>query len=102
MNDWIIIKQGTWLYAGEVVCDIRILKHGWFYGSGDYEDEEGVREDRPGEYYYIEYSAAGERGVYRGPHGGYASLEEALWEAAVSTHQTVRWETETPLAEDRT
>jgi len=44
-EDWEVVKQGTWLYANEIVCDLRILKHGWNYGSGYYEDEEDIRED---------------------------------------------------------
>src|SRR5215813_1213413 len=45
-EDWEVVKQGTWLYTDEIVCGLRILRHGWYYGSGDYEDEESIREDR--------------------------------------------------------
>jgi hypothetical protein len=90
-NEWIVLREGTWLYAGETICDIRILKHGWCYGSGDYEDEPEVQDDRQGEFYYIEFGVAGERGVYMGRSGCYESLEEALNAAAVATKNTVVW-----------
>jgi hypothetical protein len=50
MDGWTVIKEGTWLYAGEVTCDIRIPKHDWCYGTGDYEDEPEIRDDRQGEF----------------------------------------------------
>ena len=40
-----VLRQGTWLYANEVVCDIRIVRHDWRYGTADYEDPPDVRED---------------------------------------------------------
>ncbi len=90
-TEWEIVKLGTWLYAGEIVCDIRILKHGWRYGSGDYEDELQVREDKQGEFYYIQYGSTVERGIFSGHGGCYNSLEEAMNIAYSATHGTVVW-----------
>jgi hypothetical protein len=90
-EDWVVIKTGTWLLAAEVICDIRILKHGWCYGSGDYEDDPEWRDDKEGEFYYIEYGAAGERGVFRSRSGCYESLDDAMDAAGASTFNTVVW-----------
>jgi hypothetical protein len=90
-EDWHIIKQGTWLYAGQVVCDIRIVKHHWRYGSGDYEDNPEDREDRQGEFYYIQYGSTIERGIYPGHGVCCDSLEEAIKQANSQTQDTVRW-----------
>jgi hypothetical protein len=90
-DDWEVVKQGTWLYANEIVCDLRILKHGWNYGSGDYEDEEDVREDQEGEFFYIEYDSPTNSTDYKTRVGGYESLEEAMTAALLATHGTVSW-----------
>lgn len=86
-----VLKQGTWLYAGEVVCDIRIVKHDWRYGTGDYEDPPEVREDQQGEFYYLEFGSAVKRGEYPSRGGCHYSLSEAVREADAATHGTVRW-----------
>jgi hypothetical protein len=90
-EDWEIIKQGTWLYSGEVVCDVRIVKHGWRYGSGDYEDDPEVREDTQGEFYYVQYGSTTDRGVFYEPGFCFNSLEEAINDAYSQTLGTVRW-----------
>jgi len=90
-EDWEVVKQGTWLYANEIVCDLRILKHGWNYGSGDYEDEEDIREDHEGEFYYVEYSSPANPTEYRSRAGGYNSLEEAMKAATSATHGAISW-----------
>jgi hypothetical protein len=90
-EDWQVIKQGTWLYAGETACDLRILKHGWNYGSGDDADEKDIREDREGEFYYIEYGSPTKPTEYKTRHGGYETLEEAMTAAISATHGTISW-----------
>jgi len=84
-----VVKQGTWLYADEVICDIRILKRGWRYGTGDYEDPPAVREERKGEFYYIEFGSTVKRGEYASG-GCHESLAEALNAAESATHGTVK------------
>jgi hypothetical protein len=72
-------------------CELRILRHGWYYGSGDYEDEEYTREDREGEFYYIEYGSPINPTENKSRAGGYESLEEAMRAANLATHGTVSW-----------
>ena len=90
-EDWEIVKHGTWLYAGQVICGLRILKHGWHYGSGDYEDEKSIRDDREGEFYYVEYGSPTNPTEYKAGGGCFTSLEEAMKSARSATHNTVSW-----------
>jgi hypothetical protein len=89
--DWEIVKEGTALYADEVVYSVHILKHGWSYGSGDYEDEPEVQEDREGEFYYIRFKLPQHMGRYSGLEGAYSSFEEAIQRVAIATSGTVTW-----------
>jgi hypothetical protein len=90
-EDWVVVKQGAWLYADEIVCGLRILRHGLNYGSGDYEDEENIREDREGEFYYVEYGSPTNPTEYKTRVGGYESLEEAMTAATLATHGAISW-----------
>ena len=90
-EDWEVVKQGTWLYENGIVCELRILRHGWNYGSGDYEDEENIREDQEGEFYYIEYGSPRGTIEYKTSFGGYKSLEEAMTAAALATRGAISW-----------
>lgn len=85
-----ILKQGTWLYDGEVICDLRIVRHDWYYASGDYEDPPEVREDRQVEFYYLEFAPPLKRGEFQGG-GCYESIAEALRDSARLTNGTVKW-----------
>jgi hypothetical protein len=90
-EDWEVIKQGTWPHADEIVCDLRILRHGWNYGSGDDGDEKDIREDQEGEFYYIEYGSPTNPTEYKTRVGGYESLEEAMTAVTVATHGAISW-----------
>ena len=76
-----VLKQGIWLYAGVVMCDIRIVKHNWRYGTGDYEDPPEMREDLQGEFYNLEFGSPVKRGGYPSRGGCHLSLAEAVSEA---------------------
>jgi hypothetical protein len=55
------VKRGTWLYAGNIPCEVRIVRHHTLYGSGDYEDPPEIAEEREVECFYIFYhTPAGE------------------------------------------
>jgi hypothetical protein len=75
------VKQGTFLYDGSVVCDVRVVQTEVCFGSGDSEDPPEVAEDRPGPCFYVEYGSTTKRGEYRAGSGGYGALEEAVAEA---------------------
>jgi hypothetical protein len=89
--DWQVVKTGTWLYAGEVPCTVSILKHGWAYGTGDYEDEPEDRDDREGEFSYVEYHAPNHTGESRSRIGAFDLLDEAVQAAVLAGNGTVKW-----------
>ena len=78
-----VVKQGTFLYAGAVVCDIRILKTDRRPGTGDQE----------GEFFTIQYGSTTARGEFVAGGGWFASLEQAmdLARAAVGTNGGLNW-----------
>ena len=73
-----IVRQGTWLYSGEVECDVRIVLCPIFYGSGDLDDQPEFAEDILEPTYYVEFSSTTDRGVFRASGGAYSTLEAAL------------------------
>lgn len=91
-----IVKQGTFLYAGAVQCDIRIVLSPVFFGSGDYEDEDEVREDRNEPTFYVEYGSTTERGIFNSRGGGFLSLDSAVAaaEASLGGNGSVTWQDE--------
>lgn len=40
------VRHGTWLYAGCVPCEVRIVPHDMLYGSGDDEDAPEIAADQ--------------------------------------------------------
>jgi hypothetical protein len=52
-----VAKTGTFLYDGEVICDIRIARSPVCHGSGDYEDPPEIATDHERETFYIEYES---------------------------------------------
>jgi len=73
-----IIRRGTWLYAGEVECDVQIVLCPIYYGSGDLDDPPKFAEDILEPTYYVEFGSTTERGVFVAGGGAYSTLEAAL------------------------
>ena len=90
-DDWPIMREGVWLYAGSVRVAVRILKSAEIWGSGDYEDEESVRENRSGEFYFLAYEAAGAPGNFCNLVPNLVSLENAVF-VAQDKFPGIRWE----------
>jgi hypothetical protein len=91
--DLTVVKQGTFLYADTVVCDIRIVKTNIRHGSGDYEDPPEIADDSAGEFYDVEFGSTTQRGVYLSSIRGLISLDQALRaaEQAPGIGATLRW-----------
>jgi hypothetical protein len=89
-----VVKAGTWLYNGEVLCDVRIVFTRFRWGSGDYEDPPEYRDDQMRDTYHIMYGSTMERGKF-GPvgYGRCDTLEEAVREVE-ATVSGVRWSDE--------
>jgi hypothetical protein len=65
-----------------------------WYGTGDYEDPQEIREDREVECYYVWYESPGPPGPvgpFNSGSGAYATLAEAEAYVVKATHGTVRW-----------
>lgn len=77
-DDWPILKEGVWLYAGSVPVAVRVLLSAETWGTGDYEDEESVRENRQVECYFLAYEMAGTPGNFCNLMPNIMSFEDAM------------------------
>jgi hypothetical protein len=85
------VMRGTWLYAGRVPCEVRIVRHRTLYGSGDHEDEPSISEDREVECFYVLYQTP--VGLPQWVGGGVAPhLIEAVSIAEEKLSGGVAWE----------
>lgn len=84
------IRVGVWMYAGTVETAVRILQTQVAFGTGDYEDEPEGACDRPGLYFYVEWSEAGDT-TGRSRVGPFNSLEDAEEYVRKTSYRTVKW-----------
>ncbi len=73
-----VIKEGVWLYAGDVLTDVRIVAHPITYGSGDWEDADDIQDDRPEPSFAVEWGSPGERGVFRSAVLNFSDADAAI------------------------
>lgn len=84
------IKRGTWLYAGSVPCEVRIVRHHTLYGSGDYEDSPVIADDQEVECFYLLFHTPAGQPEWVG--GGAAlSLDEAVSIAEAKLDASLVW-----------
>jgi len=84
------VQSGTWLYAGTVPCEVRIVRHHMLCGSGDYEDPPDVADDREVECFYVLFHTPAGQPQWVG--GGAAlSLAEAVSLAEKKLGSTITW-----------
>ena len=77
-DDWPILKEGVWLYAGSAPVAVRILLSAETWGTGDDEDEKAVRENHQVECYFLAYEMAGAPGNFCNLMPNIMTFEEAL------------------------
>ena len=87
-----VIKTGTWRYAGEVICDVRIIVQRW-----DYYYEEGFDQEPPdlneaGEAYYVQFGPPTVRGAFTHRSRTCLSLEEAVKLAEEMSPSEIAWQ----------
>jgi len=89
----VIVQEGTYLYAGTVECDIRIVFSPIRYGTGDYEDPPEIANDIECSAYYVQYGSTTQRAVFSSSGDSCLSLAEAIAsaEATPGIGSTVRW-----------
>lgn len=88
-----VVKKGTFLYDGTVLCDLRIVRSQVRPGSGDWEDPPELANDKEGEFFFVQYGSTTERGHFNSSAGGGETIEEAIAkaESAPGIGKTVRW-----------
>lgn len=88
-----VVASGTFIYAGAVECELRIVLSPTRHGSGDSEDDPEFANDAPVETYYVQYGSTTQRGVFNACGGAHPSLAGAVAaaEAAPGIGPTVRW-----------
>jgi hypothetical protein len=88
-----VVKNGTFLYDGTVVCDVRIIRSATRPGSGDCDDPSEVANDQYGEFFHVQYGSTTERAHFNSSGGFGATLEEAitLAELAPGIGNTIQW-----------
>ena len=94
MSDFIVVREGTWLYDGRVPTGVRIVSCSIRYGSGDCLDPSEVQEDPTVPGFDVQWASPTKPRDY----GNYASAvfptfleavahaERAIWASA-----TLRW-----------
>jgi hypothetical protein len=84
------VKRGTWLYAGSVPCEVRIVRHHTLYGSGDHEDPPEIANDREVECFYgLFHTPAGDPPWVSG--GAALTLSEAKGMAEAKLGAGLKW-----------
>jgi len=90
-DTWPILRRGTWLYDSSVPVEIRVLESAEFWGSGDYEDDEEIREDREELCYFLAYEMAGAPGVFCNLIPNLVTFDAAI-PYAETKFPGIRWE----------
>lgn len=88
-----VVKTGTFLYDGTVLCDVRIVRSVLCPGSGDWEDPPELADDQYGEFFYVQYGSTTARGVFNAQGGGGTTVQEAITvaESMPGIGKTIRW-----------
>ncbi len=91
--DETVVMEGTFLYGGEVECDVRIVQSPVHYGTGDHEDFPEIADDAMEATFSIQYGSTTQRGAFNAGGGGYPSLAEAMAraEGAPGIGSSIRW-----------
>ncbi|WP_124540630.1 DUF7684 family protein [Piscinibacter terrae] len=91
--DDVVVKEGTFLYDGTVLCHLHVVHSRLWRGSGDYEDPPEICNDRDCDAYYVWYSSTTDTENFNSGSGPYANLDEAVAgaQAAPGIGPTVRW-----------
>ena len=89
----VVVQEGTFLYAAEVECRLRVIHSPVLYGTGDVEDEPEVSQDQDIECFYVEYGATTDASTFVARSQAFHSLQEALHGASnqLGPGSSVRW-----------
>lgn len=85
------VARGSWLYAGIVECDIRIVRRNRRYEVGEHFSQINWLKFETGTFFYLQSGSTTQRGVYPDYGQCLCSPEEAMSRAYELTQGTVYW-----------
>ena len=94
MNDFTVVKEGTWLYDGSVPTGVRIVSCSIRYGSGDWQDPPELQEDHVVPGFDVQWaSPTTPRDYGENPSAVFPSLRDAVAHAerAEWAASTLKW-----------
>ncbi len=77
-DDWPVVREGVWLYAGTSPVQVRVLRSKESWGTGDYEDEDFTRESHRVECFFLVSEMSGSPGTFSNLVPNLPSLGEAI------------------------
>src|SRR5438552_18034679 len=77
-DSWPIVREGVWLCAGTVPVCVRVLSSTETWGTGDYEDDEEIRENQPLACFFLASEMAGAPGNFWNLVPNLPTLESAV------------------------
>lgn len=80
-DEWPVVREGVWLYAGTSPVQVRVLRSKERWGTADYEDEDVTRENHPVECFFLASEMAGSPGNFCNLVPNLRSLAEAILHA---------------------
>ena len=86
----LIRKKGIGIYGGTTNYDIYICAGDTFYGTGDYEDDPQIANDKKGLCFTVYFSDILDSDRINASAGQYESYDKAM-EAAENTAGFIRW-----------
>lgn len=87
MSDLAIIKEGTWLYDGQIPTGVRIVSCSMRWGTGDWEDPPEIRENLKVDGFGVQWASPTSPVEY----SDQASASFATLEAAIEHVESVAW-----------
>ena len=87
MTDLAIVKEGTWLYDGQIPTGVRIVACSMRWGSGDWEDPPEIRDDLKIDGFGVQWASPASPVEY----SNQAPACFATLEAAIEYVENVAW-----------
>jgi len=85
-----VVKEGTFLYAGQATGDVCVQQTSVRYGNGDYEARPEIVNDLAEDWFYVWYTPAGARWQYVNGDLCFPTLAEAI-DYAEKRFPNLRW-----------
>ena len=64
VDQLLVVREGTYLYAQSVPIQVRIVTSPETWGTGDYEDEDAIAENKSTPCFFVLYEMAGKPGEF--------------------------------------